>query len=130
VTVAYAALLGINVLSILIPQLIRHIVDQGMRQRDTRLLGWSVSLLVALTLIKVGLSFVQNRWIETSSQNVAYDLRNAIHHKLASLSFSYHDRTETGQLLSRAIQDVEPAGPRCACSRVRCCCWARWWRWC
>ena len=38
---------------------------------------------------------------------MAYDLRNAIHHKLASLSFSYHDRAETGQLLSRAVQDVE-----------------------
>jgi len=38
---------------------------------------------------------------------VAYDLRNAIHEKLAELSFSYHDRTVSGQLLSRAIQDVE-----------------------
>src|SRR5690606_10797112 len=34
-------------------------------------------------------------------------LRNAIHSKLADLSFAYHDRTETGQLLSRAVQDVE-----------------------
>lgn len=41
------------------------------------------------------------------SQGVAYDLRNDIHGKLADLSFSYHDRTETGQLLSRAVQDVE-----------------------
>src|SRR4029078_11103222 len=35
------------------------------------------------------------------------DLRNALHRKFAELSFSYHDRTRTGQLLSRTMQDVE-----------------------
>jgi ABC-type multidrug transport system fused ATPase/permease subunit len=104
---AYAVLLAVNLLNIAIPQLIRHIVDQGISQRDTRLLGWSVLSLVGLTLVKGGLNFVQNRWVEISSQSVAYDVRNDIHRKLASLSFSYHDRTETGQILSRAVQDVE-----------------------
>jgi ATP-binding cassette subfamily B protein len=38
---------------------------------------------------------------------VAYDLRNDIHAKLQSLSFSYHDRAESGQLLARAVGDVD-----------------------
>jgi ATP-binding cassette subfamily B protein len=42
-----------------------------------------------------------------ASQTVAYDLRNAIHDKLQSLSFSYHDRSETGQLLARSVGDVD-----------------------
>ncbi len=44
---------------------------------------------------------------EIASQNVAYDLRNEIQRKLTILSFSFHDQSETGELLSRAIQDVE-----------------------
>jgi len=104
---AYLALLLSTGLTIAIPQLIRWIVDLGIRGQDTRLMTWSVLALIGLTLIKGGLSFVQGRGVEMSSQGVAYDLRNAIHHKLSSLSFSYHDRTETGQLLSRAVQDVE-----------------------
>jgi ABC-type multidrug transport system fused ATPase/permease subunit len=104
---AYLVLLVIVVLNMVIPQLIRRIVDQGIREQDIRLLSWSVLTLLGLTLLKGGLTFFQGRWIEMSSQGVAYDLRNAIHHKLSALSFSYHDRTETGQLLSRAIQDVE-----------------------
>jgi ABC-type multidrug transport system fused ATPase/permease subunit len=104
---AYLALLLSTGLTIAIPQLIRWIVDLGIRGQDTRLMTWSVLALIGLTLVKGGLSFVQGRWVEMSSQGVAYDLRNAIHHKLSSLSFSYHDRTETGQLLSRAVQDVE-----------------------
>jgi len=107
VTVAWTALLCINLLNVAIPQLVRYVVDRGIRDQDSRFLGWSVLSLLGLTLVKGGLSFLQNRWVETSSQSVAYDLRNAIHQKLASLSFSYHDRTETGHLLSRAVQDVE-----------------------
>ncbi|MDE3091588.1 MAG: ABC transporter ATP-binding protein, partial [Chloroflexota bacterium] len=59
------------------------------------------------TVIKGALTFLQGQWTETASQSVAYDLRNAIHRKLSELSFSYHDRSETGQLLSRAVQDVD-----------------------
>jgi ABC-type multidrug transport system fused ATPase/permease subunit len=103
----YASLLVINGLALVIPQFIRWIVDRGMRGGNTALLHWAVAALLGLTLIKGLFTLVQGRWVEIASQNVAYDLRNAIHTKLASLSFSYHDRTETGQLLTRAIQDVE-----------------------
>jgi len=106
-TAAYLALLVMDVLTLLVPQLIRRIVDRGIRQQDVRLLGWSVLALLGMTLLKGVLAFFHGRWIEMASQGVAYDLRNAIHQKLAALSFSYHDRAETGQLLSRSVQDVE-----------------------
>ncbi len=104
---AYLFLLGINGLALVIPQVVRRIVDRGIRGGDPDLLGWLVLALLGLTLLKGVLSFAQGRWTEIASQGVAYDLRNAIHHKLSSLSFSYHDRAQTGQLLSRAVQDVE-----------------------
>ncbi|MCX7837857.1 MAG: ABC transporter ATP-binding protein/permease [Anaerolineae bacterium] len=104
---AYLALVGINALALTIPQFIRWIVDHGIGDKDTQLLLTSVLALLGLTLLKGILRFFEGRWSEQASQNVAYDLRNAIYHKLATLSFSYHDRTETGQILSRAIQDVD-----------------------
>lgn len=104
---AYLTLLGITALSLVIPQFIRWIVDVGVGSRDVRLLGWSVLALLGLTLVKGVLTLFQGRWTEAASQGVAYDLRNAIHRKLVGLSFAYHNRTETGQLLSRAVQDVE-----------------------
>lgn len=103
---AYVVMLGITALSLTIPQFIRWIVDNGMGG-DLGLLGTAVLALLGLTLVKGVLTFFQGRWIEIASQGVAYDLRNALHAKLAALSFSYHDQTESGQLLSRAIQDVE-----------------------
>lgn len=103
----YGVMLIITALSLAIPQLIRWTVDSGIRDQDLRLLTWSIVGLLTLALLKGILTFFEGRWSEIQSQHVAYDLRNAIHNKLATLSFSYHDQTEAGQLLSRAMQDVE-----------------------
>ena len=97
----------IDGLSLVIPQFIRQIIDRGIRQQEIGFLGWSVLALLGLTFIKGIFTYFQGRWTEVASQTVAYDLRNEIQNKLTVLPFSYHDRTETGQLLSRAIQDVE-----------------------
>ena len=104
---AYVALLVITGLTLLVPQFIRWIVDRAIADGDIGLLGWSVLALLSLTLMKGFVTFYQGTWTETASQGVAYDLRNAMHRKLTDLSFSYHDRTETGQLLTRGVQDAE-----------------------
>jgi ATP-binding cassette, subfamily B, multidrug efflux pump len=104
---AYLALLGGSLLSITIPQFIRWIIDVGIRQGQTNLLIAAALGLLGLTLVKGVMAFLEGRWSEVASQNVAYDLRNDIQEKLTLLSFSFHDQTETGDLLARAIQDVE-----------------------
>jgi ATP-binding cassette subfamily B protein len=112
---AYAAMLLITAFNLSIPQFIRWIIDNavgasaaaGLSQAHLRLLGASVGALLVLTALKGALTFIQGRWTEIASQSVAFDLRNAIQTKLTLLSFSFHDQSETGQLLSRAVQDVE-----------------------
>lgn len=104
---AYLSLIGISVLNVIHPQFLRWMIDRGIRQGDTSLLVWSAAALLALALMRGVLTFFEGRWSEISSQNVAYDLRNEIQNKLTILSFSFHDKTETGDLLARAIQDVE-----------------------
>jgi len=52
-------------------------------------------------------AFLQAYWAEKNSQAVAYDLRNDLYAKIQNLSFSYHDKNQTGQLMIRATDDVE-----------------------
>ncbi len=103
----YLLALVVNVLSILIPQTIRWIIDAGIIRQDMSILLWSLAGLIGLTVLKGAFDFVLGRWTEVASQGVAYDVRNAIYDKLSSLSFSYHDQAQTGQLLARSISDVE-----------------------
>lgn len=104
---AYAALLLMVGVNALIPQFTRWIIDKGIVGRQADVLTWSVLALLGLTLVKGVLNYFQGLFTETASQNVAFDLRNEIQRKLTQLSFSFHDQSETGELLSRAVQDVE-----------------------
>jgi ATP-binding cassette subfamily B protein len=103
----YLSLLAIIGLSTLIPQFIRWIIDTGIDGNKPDVLTWSILALVGLTLIKGVFNYLMGIASETASQNVAFDLRNEIQKKLTQLSFSFHDQSETGELLSRAVQDVE-----------------------
>ena len=104
---AYAALLGTTAILLVTPQFIRWIVDRGIRQNDLELLTMSVLGLMVLTAVRGVLTFASSRFAELASQGVSYGLRRELHEKLTELSFAYHDRTESGQLLSRAMQDVD-----------------------
>jgi ATP-binding cassette, subfamily B, multidrug efflux pump len=52
-------------------------------------------------------AFVQGYMAERLSQSIAFDFRNELFSKVQHLSFSYHDRNQTGQLMIRATDDVE-----------------------
>jgi ATP-binding cassette, subfamily B, multidrug efflux pump len=65
-----------------------------------------VAILV-FALLRGVFSFLQAFWAEKNSQSVAYDLRNDLYAKIQQLSFAYHDKNQTGQLMIRATDDVE-----------------------
>ncbi len=104
---AYLATLSITGLTIATPQVTRWIIDHGIRGGDLGVLAWSALALLGLTVLKSVLTFFNGRFSEVASQNVAFDLRNEIQKKLTVLSFSYHDRSQAGDLLSRSVQDVD-----------------------
>jgi ATP-binding cassette subfamily B protein len=66
------------------------------------------SLAVLLFAIGRGLAaFGQQYLSQKIGQDVSYDIRNAIYNNLQSLSYAYHDKVQTGQVMSRVTQDVE-----------------------
>jgi ATP-binding cassette subfamily B protein len=89
------------------PQLLRVVIDQGVEGRDTQALIWATLALIGVAALRGLFSFTQGFWSEKASQSVAYELRNALFHKIENLSFSYHDQAQTGQLMTRITSDVE-----------------------
>jgi ATP-binding cassette subfamily B protein len=63
--------------------------------------------IVVFAIARGLFSFAQNYLSQVLSQNIAFDLRNDLFSKIQRLSFSYHDRNRTGQLMIRATDDVE-----------------------
>jgi ATP-binding cassette, subfamily B, multidrug efflux pump len=69
---------------------------------------WRAGIAIVVFAILRGLfAFLQAFGAERNSQTVAFDLRNDLYAKIQRLSFSYHDRNQTGQLMIRATDDVE-----------------------
>ena len=64
-------------------------------------------LILVFAVLRGVFAFLQAYWAEKNSQAVAYDLRNDLYSKIQTLSFSYHDKNQTGQLMIRATDDVE-----------------------
>ncbi len=72
-----------------------------------RLLITSAVAILVFALLRGVFAFLQTFTAERNSQSVAFDMRNDLFSKIQGLSFSYHDRNQTGQLMIRATDDVE-----------------------
>lgn len=67
----------------------------------------TIIFIIIFAALRGLFAFLQAYWAEKNSQAVAYDLRNDLYAKIQRLSFSYHDKNQTGQLMIRATDDVE-----------------------
>jgi ATP-binding cassette subfamily B multidrug efflux pump len=67
----------------------------------------AVAIIIIFSVVRGLFAFIQTYMAELTSQGAAFNLRNDIFAKIQRLSFSYYDRTQTGQLMIRATDDVE-----------------------
>ena len=68
---------------------------------------WAMVFIVVFSLARGLFAFAQAFLAQKVSQDLAFDFRNELFEKIQRLSFSYHDRNRTGQLMIRATDDVE-----------------------
>lgn len=104
---AILSLLLVTAGNLVIPQLLRWVIDQGITPGHMPTIVWGALGLVLVAAIRGIFNFTQGYWSEKASQHVAFDVRNDLFDKIQSLSFSYHDRAQTGQLMTRLTSDVE-----------------------
>lgn len=104
---AFVALLLVSAANLATPLLIAYAIDTGIDDRRLDAILFAVAGLVAAAVIRGLFQFLQGYLAEKASQGVAYDLRDALFERVERLSFSYYDRAETGQLVTRLTSDVE-----------------------
>jgi ATP-binding cassette, subfamily B, multidrug efflux pump len=104
---AVLAVLAASVADLVSPQILRMIIDRGIAGEEPQII-WQGALGLVLVAVLGGLaSFLQGFLSAKASHGAAFDMRNAIFDKLQRLSFSYHDRASTGQLITRVTSDVD-----------------------
>ncbi|MDX5330231.1 MAG: ABC transporter ATP-binding protein/permease [Caulobacteraceae bacterium] len=113
---AVACSLGAAVFSLTLPRLFGSAVDQAhlllSGGADSAEAAQSALLTTALLVIgAASLRGVLTGWggyvAEVVSQKVAYDLRMAFFQQLQRLSFGFHDKIHSGDLITRGMLDLE-----------------------
>ena len=104
---AVISLLLLTVTNAITPQLFRLAIDRGITEKNLQVVLYSAGAMLLVAVGRGLFNFGQSFWAEKASQGVAYDLRNKIFDRIENLSFSYHDRAQTSQLLTRITSDVE-----------------------
>ena len=112
---AYASMVGAVVAYLLLPRLFADAIDRiwfafsdgGVSAIPRDELLYISLAIIALSIVRGVLSFFQTYLGEALSQLVAFDIRNRFYNHVQHLSFEFHDRHHTGNLMSRAITDVE-----------------------
>ncbi len=102
VTMALATLAGIA-----IPSLLGTSIDEALESGLRRNLILTAGAILLISVIRGALEYAESYLSESVSQRAAYELRNDFFKKLQRLSFGFHDKHQTGNLMSRATADVE-----------------------
>ncbi|TAK14886.1 MAG: ABC transporter ATP-binding protein [Anaerolineae bacterium] len=106
VWVAILALAAIIAMQLAVPGIIQNVIDEGLARREIGFIATSALVIVAIGAVRSLVATLQRFLTESVSMRVAFDLRNRLFNHIQHLSFGYHDRAQTGQLVSRCIEDV------------------------
>lgn len=104
---AYLTLLVATSAAMLVPRLLGTAIDGALSSGLQSQLFLLAVAIISVSIIRGLFAYAQNYLAEAVSQRAAYDLRNDFFDKLQSLSFGFHDNQQTGNLMSKATQDVE-----------------------
>jgi len=109
---AYLCTAGAVASYVVLPMIFGNVIDKVVDNlvSDSSDYGYiyiSAGIILGLSIIRGISSFFQTYMAETLSQDVSYDLRNQFYDHIQYQGFDFHDRYHTGNLMSRAITDIE-----------------------
>ncbi|MEM7274318.1 MAG: ABC transporter ATP-binding protein [Actinomycetota bacterium] len=106
---ALLAMLG----QVAIPAIIRAAIDGPLAEQVTgtevetgRGIGFYVTLLVVIGIGRSVLTAIYRYGLYRTAFEIDTDLRTLLYEHLTTLSFSFYDRTHSGQVISRANSDI------------------------
>ena len=113
---AYVSFFAAIGFSLLVPRLFGDSIDKLVEIDGEKVVvlavEWSTLILLALAILGANVArgfsdFARTYASDALSHSVSFDLRNLLYDKLQHISFAYHDKEHTGNLMSKATSDVE-----------------------
>lgn len=88
--------------------LIGYLVDQILNRSDMlQVLPWVAAGFIALALTEGTFSFLSGRFAARTAEGIAQKVRNYLYDHIQRMTFAFHDKMPTGDLIQRATSDVD-----------------------
>ncbi|GAA0963219.1 ABC transporter ATP-binding protein [Frigoribacterium faeni] len=100
-----AALLA-AVVALLIPVVLQLLVDGPLSSGDRAQIWPAFAVVLGLGIVEAVMIAARRRLVLTPSTFVEASMRNSLYAKLQDLPVAFHDRWQSGQLLSRSVSDL------------------------
>jgi ATP-binding cassette subfamily B protein len=101
-----AAAMGASLVALAIPYVLQWLVDGPLSSKDSSEI-WPAGLgVLALGILEAFFIASRRRMVMRPSTRIETSMRNALYAKLQDLPVAFHDRWESGQLLSRSVSDL------------------------
>ncbi len=105
--IAFGCLLIATAFGVVIPRMLGSGIDTVIDMGSRGYIIIAAAVIIGAAALRGIGGYGQRFFSEVVAQRVSYNIRNALYERLQRLSFAFHDRSQTGQLMSRATVDVE-----------------------
>ncbi|QEW00729.1 ABC transporter ATP-binding protein [Microbacterium caowuchunii] len=98
--------LAASIVALMLPLVLEGVVAGPIASGETPQIVWGAVAVLALGLAEAGLVWARRWFVLAPATQVEYELRTGFYRRLQRLPVSFHDRWQSGQLLSRMMQDI------------------------
>lgn len=95
-----------SLLGLAIPLVLEEVVRGPIASGDSAQIVWGAAAVLGLGLAEAGLVWARRWFVLAPVTKVEFTLRTALFHRLQRLPVAFHDRWQSGQLLSRVMGDI------------------------
>lgn len=106
VLLGYGSMVAASLLNLFVPQVVKNAIDNGLAAGRANALFTAGGIILLIALVRGVAGFGQRFLGDWLTHRVAYDLRNHFYNSVQNLPFAFHDRSHTGDLMSRATSDI------------------------
>jgi ATP-binding cassette subfamily B protein len=98
--------LGAALMALMIPIALEWVVGGPIASGETTAVVWGALAVLGLGLAEALMVYLRRWLVVAPATYVEYDLRRTFYARLQHLPVAFHDRWQSGQLLSRMMQDI------------------------
>ena len=105
-SLGFVSALIASLLALSIPLVLEVVVSGPIASGDTVQIAWGAVAILFLGLAEAAMVWARRWFVLAPATQVEYDLRTGFYRRLQRLPVSFHDKWQSGQLLSRMMQDI------------------------